>query len=581
MRGTPFSSWGEIFMLAPRGWWFLAFVFALALVAVAFGVSRLVFILLTLLAWFGLTWLGFNWRTRRLARLIDIDREVLTSGGPAQTLWARVPATVRVRVGWRGSPLGFVLAIDKTPPLANVPLANNWTRGPLTKKSPLVIEYRIDCPAAGRLRFEGVKIVATDLQGFFHQTVFIRRRFEVRVLPPLVEGPHTVPSRKRHNLIPLAGTHRLIRPGGGSELIDLRDYTTSDPPKLIAWKPSARRDRLIVKELESEVPVRCTLFVDASTATRLGPVGRNALARLVDIAAGVLYGNSEARDLTGLVILDEKGIGRRLNPARGQRAFYQMLHLLADIADEPPSLRYADITRLLPFAMGLAQDVYPDWLGRDVNHTPVYSPRFWFRENRWRKKISAIIANHERLGPGGVSMLYHENETFELHLTGWLSEHRVAVPTMLYDDDGRYLFRNAGKIPALARAVTESVARAKDNELFVLLVDLLDIEADRGPLLRAVKTARARHHQVQVVIPWPPGVPLPDKKKEPPRSLFMSPDLQELLSRVWTSQLHQAIGNLRREFGKVGVPVIAAADELTVPAILEQMQRLRQGSHRR
>lgn len=564
-------------MLAPRGWWFLAFVFALALVAVAFGIGRLVFILLTLLAWFGLTWLGFNWRTRRLAHLLDIEREVSTAGGPAQTLWARVPATVRVRIGWRGSPLAFVLAIDKTPPLANVPLDNNWTRGPLTRQSPLHIEYRIDCPAAGRLRFEGVKIVATDLQGFFHRTLFLRRRLEVRVLPPLVEGPHTIPSRKRHNLIPLAGTHRLIRPGGGSELIDLRDYTISDPPKLIAWKVSARRDRLIVKELESEVPVRCTMFVDASTSTRLGPVGRNALARLVDIAAGVLYANSEARDLTGLVILDEKGIGRRMNPARGQRAFYQMLHLLADIADEPPSLRYADISRLLPFAMGLAQDVYPDWLGRDVNHTPVYSPRFWWRENRWRKKISAVIANHERLGPGGVAMLYHENDTFERRLTRWLSEHRVAVPTMLYDDDGRYLFRNAGKIRSLARAMTESVARAKDNELYVLLVDLLDVEADRTPLLKAVKMARARHHHVQVVIPWPPGVPLPDKKKDPPRSLYMSPNLQELLSRVWTSRLHQAIGDLRREFGKVGVPVIAAADELTVPAVLEQMQRLRQG----
>ena len=45
-----------------------------------------------------------------------------------------------------------------------------------------------------------------------------------------------------------------------------------DPPRTIAWKVSARRDRLITKEFESEVPVRCTLFLDTSV------VGARAVA---------------------------------------------------------------------------------------------------------------------------------------------------------------------------------------------------------------------------------------------------------------------------------------------------------------
>jgi uncharacterized protein (DUF58 family) len=39
---------------------------------------------------------------------------------------------------------------------------------------------------------------------------------------------------------------------------------------MIAWKPSARRDRLITKEYESDVPVRCVLFLDASNGARVG-----------------------------------------------------------------------------------------------------------------------------------------------------------------------------------------------------------------------------------------------------------------------------------------------------------------------
>jgi uncharacterized protein (DUF58 family) len=567
-------------MLAPRGWWFLAIVFGGLFVAVAFGIGTLVVILMTLLTWFLATWVHFLWLTRLVPPKIEISRETRTPGGPVTVLWARQPATVRIEIRWTtGGTLPFVLAIDKAPALAKWSDGESWARGPLSRTMSLVIEYPIDCPAAGRLRFDGVKLIVTDLQGFFHRTVFLRQRTVVRVLPPLVEGPGGLPSRKRHNTLPLVGTHRLFRAGGGSELLDLRDYVPSDPPKLIAWKASARRDRLITKELESEVPVRCTLFLDASSSTRVGPVGRNALARLVEIAAGALYANSESRDLTGLVVFDEHGVGRCLRPARGRRAFFQTLHVLADVADEPPTVDQREVTHLLPLAMGLAQDVYPGWLGRDVNYTPWYSPRFWRRDNRWRKKIAAILANVYGLGTGGISLLYHEDEVCQRYLLRWFNDHRVAVPILLYDERGRYLFRAGGKIAFLARALTDSIARAKDNELFVLLADLFDADADRGPLLRAVKTARARRHQVQVICPWPPGVPIPDGREKPP-PIFLAPNLQELLSRVWTSRLQQAFTDLRRDFGRIGVPTIAAPSQDSVAQIMERMQRLRPGARR-
>ena len=70
--------------------------------------------------------------------------------------------------------------------------------------------------------------------------------------------------------MPPPGMHRL-KPTRqrGSELLDLREYRPGDPPKTIAWKASARRDMLITKEFENDVPVRCTLFLD----TRRMPCG--------------------------------------------------------------------------------------------------------------------------------------------------------------------------------------------------------------------------------------------------------------------------------------------------------------------
>src|SRR5204862_3680248 len=106
-------------------------------------------------------------------------------------------------------------------------------------------------------------------QGFFYQVAFVPGVLLLRVLPPLTDADGLRPGTKRFNLLPPPGTHRLRFPGSGSELLDLRDYLPGDPPRTIAWKVSARRDRLITKEFESEVPVRCTLFVDASNSVRV------------------------------------------------------------------------------------------------------------------------------------------------------------------------------------------------------------------------------------------------------------------------------------------------------------------------
>ena len=105
-----------------------------------------------------------------------------------------------------------------------------------------------------------------------------------------------------------------------------------DPPKTIAWKVSARRDRLITKEFESEVPVRCTLFVDTSHSVRVRPPGKNALTRLVEIAAAVAQASTGVRDLAGLCLFDEHGVSTYLRPARSQRHLNAMLNILADAA---------------------------------------------------------------------------------------------------------------------------------------------------------------------------------------------------------------------------------------------------------
>jgi uncharacterized protein (DUF58 family) len=564
-------------MLTRRGWWLFAIAGILCLGAIAVNAPALLLTTMTLLTWFLAGWIGFSWRTRSFPRGLEIQREMHTSAGPTTVLWARRPVTVRVELYWTGGGrLPFAAVVDRVPILVRWLDGDVWAGAGVDAQTPIVIEYRVEPRAAGRLRFDGLRVTVSDLCGFFHQTAFIRDPVRIRVLPPMAEPANALPRKKLLNRLPILGNHRYLRPGSGSELLDLRDYVESDPPKLIAWKASARRDRLIVKELESDVPVRSTLIVDMSSSVRVGPVGDHALARLVEIAAALLQANHRSRDPTGLTLVGDSAVERVIRPARGRRAYFELLHLLVDVADAPP--RHAgDLEALVHAGMGLAYDLYPDQLDPEVNSAPLLAVGLWFRARWMRKKLAAILAHQHRLGPGGIMLLYRDDVLFRDHLDRWLAEHRVAVPTMLYDEAGHYRFRSPQKPALFADALLRGVAHGRDNELFVLLADLLDQGADLDPLMRAVKVALARHHQVQIVCPWPPGVPLPGETAKPSTA---PPRLQELLHRAFAGRLHGDFAELKRKFAGLGVTVLAAASDKTVAAILERLQRLRVGGRR-
>jgi hypothetical protein len=443
-------------------------------------------------------------------------------------------------------------------------------------------------------------------------------------------------------------------------LLDLRDYMPGDPPRMIAWKVSARRDRLITKELESDVPVRCTLFVDTSNSVRLGPPGHNALARLVEIAAAVSQASAGNRDPVGLALCDEREVSY-LRPARTRRHLTEVLNLLADAAGKTPTTGEAPVEQLLPLGYSFAQEVYPDLLQSDVNYFPAWlawlKPRslwtvprptlgdfcYWIlpllvvvaglgiavvflrlwlglarwlsaepgamrymwtamlglaglvmvflffrllllffprrrREYRWRKQLSALLSQRHGLAPGGLATLLEDDRMFALHLQRFLTEHHVPVPLPLYDEQGRYLFASPGKVDVLADALLRAVGKGHDNEMFVLLVDLLELSDHLAPLLRAVKVTLARHHQVLIVCPWPPGMPPPGKEEDPQlkaRRAAMQRPMDRLVAEATTQRFHDAFSTLRRTFARLGVPVICAQDEDPARLIVDRLDRLR------
>jgi hypothetical protein len=269
-----------------------------------------------------------------------------------------------------------------------------------------------------------------------------------------------------------------------------------------------------------------------------------------------------------------------------------VLGLLTSVAGLVPSTPRARVRDLAPVAFGLVQDVYPEWLDPDVNYFPSWLPLWapkpkwtlppgvayasrWspsaHRVYRWRKQMAAVLSVRYGLGPSGLAMLLEDDERCVHYLQRFLAEHQVSVPFSLYDDDGRYHFAAPQKARVVARAILKAVTHGKDNELFVLCIDLLESADYLADLERAVCVAKARHHQLVVICPWPAGI-------DPPGTLAESKgpfEIGRALRQVSVMQLHRAFTQLQHAFGKYGVPVICATERDTVDRILARMRRLR------
>src|SRR5262249_1307745 len=133
----------------------------------------------------------------------------------------------------------------------------------------------------------------------------------------------------------------------------------------------------------------------------------------------------------------------------------------------------------------------------------------------------------------------------------------------------------------LSKMLTRAVGKGHDNELYVLLVDLLELSDSLGVLLRAVKVALARHHRVMVICPWPPGIALPAKDEDAEDNIAVDvqkgapADLLSVLTQATTRRYQQAFQQLRWTFGRLKVPVICAQPTESPRLVLERLDLLR------
>jgi uncharacterized protein (DUF58 family) len=134
---------------------------------------------------------------------------------------------------------------------------------------------------------------------------------------------------------------RRDRRGFGMEVRELRDFAPGDPFKHIAWRATARRGKLIVREFESELQRRTWLLVDTSPSMFAGPPGQAPIDVALTTAVRLIDAFAATRDEVGLILHDHT-VRALVEPSRGEGHAARMLaHLL-----EAPHLLHEDRTEV-------------------------------------------------------------------------------------------------------------------------------------------------------------------------------------------------------------------------------------------
>lgn len=182
-----------------------------------------------------------------------------------------------------------------------------------------VVPDVLDLPAASKVRFEmrvrakrvgrwGIHGISLEVRG----TPFGGEGlYEV---PLMFANPHGVEVVAKPLLTllqsPRGGRARAAAPSGrsaplpgdGDQIKELREHVPGDAFKRIAWKASARRGKLVVREMEREERDIVWLVLDASIELWAGEAGTSPLDHAVDELGGVAARHLSRGDKVGLVV---------------------------------------------------------------------------------------------------------------------------------------------------------------------------------------------------------------------------------------------------------------------------------------
>ena len=188
------------------------------------------------------------------------------------------------------------------------------------------VRLSLRAPRVGRLCLHGLALEVRGPFGLFEVPLAFANPIGIQVSAHPFAAFASSARGGRSRITAAAGAPEP-HPGPGTELYELREHVSGDPFKLIAWKASARRGRLMVRELEREDRDVVWIVLDGAAELWGGPLGRAPLDYGIDEVAAIAHRHLSRGDRVGLAVV---GASPRswLLPARGPAHAMRIADLL-------------------------------------------------------------------------------------------------------------------------------------------------------------------------------------------------------------------------------------------------------------
>ena len=184
--------------------------------------------------------------------------------------------------------------------------------------------------SAGYHVLHGAALTFGDALGLFDIEAFFPNPIAIKVFPRTIAlrgQPVRAVGGALHEQV---GLHRVRRRGLSGELRELREHTHGDPFKFIAWKATAKRQQLMVRDLENEIVSTHVLLVDVGSGMRQGPIGRTPIDWACDATAALARAAINSSDRVGLVGFDTRPLVE-LGPDTGHHHYLQIVDRMLDV----------------------------------------------------------------------------------------------------------------------------------------------------------------------------------------------------------------------------------------------------------
>ena len=238
----------------------------------------------------------------------------LAAAALASRLWARAArggATLERRTGGgravEGDDVSLLYRLERS---SRVPVGAAWVRETVGRLGPREgrvragrAEVRLPAVPRGRYPLERTEVVLEDPLGLERVTLSPGTAGEALVVVPRTVELGSLFSDAGRDAF--QGRRVLLRRPSGVDLHSVRDYEQGESLRKVHWPTTARRGRLMVKELEDAPRDDLVVLVDCDAAAVAGPPGDSSFDAQARAAGSLLRAHVTRGKRAALLLGDE------------------------------------------------------------------------------------------------------------------------------------------------------------------------------------------------------------------------------------------------------------------------------------